>query len=161
MTDVTPYLAMATADVSFFLDEMDKTASSVVKAPGYFGRIFDALGGGHRYSSMAGVANKALGGEAKAVADLAAERAGNAALGKKMWLDEKITKPALAIGAGGLIAAPGMYYLGNQMGEQNKKHYRNMGFGAGFATGLAAPQVVNNLAIQMNRRYHPYAEQTL
>jgi hypothetical protein len=56
----------------------------------------------------------------------------------------------VAIGAGalgglGLAAAPVAYSAARSKGEQERKRTRNLAFGAGAATGLAAPKLIRGL----------------
>lgn len=49
------------------------------------------------------------------------------------------------LGAGGLAAAPLAYSAAQRRGEEQRKRTRNIAFGAGAATGLAAPQLIRGL----------------
>lgn len=54
----------------------------------------------------------------------------------------------LALGAGGLgvgVGIPAAYTLGHGRGEAGKTRTRNIAFGAGAATGLAAPTLIRGL----------------
>ena len=53
------------------------------------------------------------------------------------------------LGIGGLGAAgagiPAAHYLGKQQGEEGKNRTRNVAFGVGAASGLAAPHIIRGL----------------
>lgn len=49
------------------------------------------------------------------------------------------------VGLAGLAAAPIAYGVGQQRGEGDMKRTRNIAFGAGAATGLAAPHLIRGL----------------
>ena len=84
---------------------------------------------------LAAQRGESLGQYAKDPEALAkAERSG------KLW-------KGLGMGAAGAgaVGIPTAAYLGHQSGEEGKKRTRNLAFGAGAATGLAAPQIVRGL----------------
>ena len=46
---------------------------------------------------------------------------------------------------GGLAAGIPAYALARMQGAKDSEHARNMGFGAGVATGVAAPRIIQSL----------------
>lgn len=56
-----------------------------------------------------------------------------------------MARGGLALGLAGGVGAPIAYGLGRSAGEDERKRTRNIAFGAGAATGLAAPKIIRGL----------------
>jgi hypothetical protein len=51
-----------------------------------------------------------------------------------------------ALGVTGAVGIPGAYLMGKEKGQENKTRTRNLAFGAGAASGLAAPHLIRGLS---------------
>lgn len=133
-----------------------------VKPQGTLSRLFDVFGSHEKQlASAANTANEQLHDARDTVGklqgklrnyDQAAETAA-----RRGWWDNGGRWMA-GLGAAGAVAAPGAYALGQHQGRKNKQRHRNMAFGAGVATGLAAPgmaQAATNKAQNMINTYAP------
>ena len=123
--------------------------NGVKEAPGLFRRFADVFTGRtskemtrnmNEFAEQRDVAQKGLREANDTIADL---RAGSQRDATREWLDTTGGRLATGVGLTGVVAAPAMYGVGQMQGRKNKKRTRNVAFGSGLATGLAAPGMVN------------------
>ncbi len=146
-------LAAIAPEVSLVVDGLlgTKVAAPHVPhaAPGFWSRLAD-LPFGSNAKNMVNLTNQ----HAKHTADFstalgkANTEIGNLTRGSmrdatKQWLNTTGGKTLAAGGAAGLMAAPVAYGVGHMQGSEGKQRQRNTAFGAGMATGLAAPGMAN------------------
>lgn len=130
------------------VDDFTKEAAKL-KIPGKLSRLGDVFTGNLSESWARQVdhlanQNRAAARQLKdADKEIGALRRGSLMNATKDWLNTTGGRTVAGIGATGLVAAPLAYGAGHMQGSHGKTKSRNMAFGSGLATGLAAPGMVN------------------
>lgn len=148
LDEVLPSAALA-VERSFKLASKADVAKDVFTAPGKMTRFFDMFTGNtskelvDQLNHMHKAKGEAVGALGKAQDTIQDLRRGSQRRATTDWLNTTGGKALAGMGATGAIAAPVAYGVGHLQGAKNKKRDRNMAFGSGMATGLAAPGMVN------------------
>lgn len=142
------YRAAVDKVANAFVDLMTDDDGSFIKvsapygAPGFASRLAD-LASGRGAAAAADAMNtqaSQIGELQSTIGRLKGQHMNNAV---SDWLSNRGGKYLAGIGTAGAIAAPLAYMAGNKMGLRKRRRDRNMAFGAGLATGMAAPGFAN------------------
>lgn len=146
---------------SLYAELFNEAHQALTKEAGFGKQIGRALDWGRRAVMKPGNVQKLEheSGRLRQAVDDAAKRLSNAEHQSKYWeqlASKNVAAPQKAVqgrnlalgalGVTGVAGIPGAYYAGQEAGEKNKIRTRNLAFGAGAASGLAAPHLIHGLS---------------